>query len=313
MQERLANFRKNIGRIGAPLILAALEACTPSGSAPERVAKDFGSQPQAQECFIPADRRAMLPEKLAREIEERCEPPAIPRSSGTRRFPSEVSPRPTSTRTPASQTPPRTLPQPRSEVAPWPTPTKTPEPTPTLRPTPTETPKPILTPTPEAVKLSYLERCVECGASFNVEALESTKNNFRIRITIENTGQAGILQLIGDKSILLVFDLAQASQFRQSFPKFLREGRVEDLIRQVNPRTLQIRQDSQTRLPANIITGGKWSGWFAVGGPLPKEAVAFIFYLTPINREKPTQTGSYVSGWISYDDNRPFIEIPIQK
>ena len=111
----------------------------------------------------------MLPEALAKEVEARCEPPAIPRKI-SRAVPT------------ASSGPSQ---EPRVRLA-----------TPTIRSVPTSTPELTSTPEPETKDLSFFEHCVECGASFNVDRLEISEKKFRIRVNIENTGEVGILQLV---------------------------------------------------------------------------------------------------------------------
>ncbi len=79
MRSELGQFIPRIVAIG---ILSV--SCSARQAGPSQESKPQ-AQPQTQECFIPANQRAMLPEQLARDIEKKCELPAIPRSSGGRR------------------------------------------------------------------------------------------------------------------------------------------------------------------------------------------------------------------------------------
>lgn len=69
--------RSELGRWIPRLVAVGILSlsCNPPGE----TSPGSKSQPQTQDCFIPANQRAALPEALARDIEAKCEPPAIPR------------------------------------------------------------------------------------------------------------------------------------------------------------------------------------------------------------------------------------------
>jgi hypothetical protein len=174
-------------------------------------------------------------------------------------------------------------------------------------PTPPATP----TPGPPVFDLTYREECVECGATFTVDRLEIRQSGFRVRISVENTGQGGELQLILDNSRVYVFDLAEASQFRDAFGYAFDVTTIQDLLNDVSPRSFSLSVTPGTDVPSTLPAGSVWQGWLEnTYYEFPKTAVAMLIWLQPINRELPTASGRYEFWWVSADDGHPFIELP---
>jgi hypothetical protein len=178
-----------------------------------------------------------------------------------------------------------------------------------------ETPTQEATPTPglHVLDLTYREECVECGATFIVDKLEMRESGFRIRISIENTGQGGELQPILDNSRAYVFDLAEASQFRNAYGYAFDATTIQDLLNDASPQSFPLSVAPETGLPSTLPVGSVWQGWLEnTSYEFPKTAVAILIRLEPINRELPTGSGRYHFWWVSADDRRPFIELPSQ-
>lgn len=172
----------------------------------------------------------------------------------------------------------------------------------------------VATPTPEIRNLSYVERCTECGAIFKVDRLEVNEKNFRVRVTIENTGEYGNLQLVLDRSSVFTLDLAQASKYKAGFDRAFRDGTQEKLLGSVITKSgVRLHAEPEGGLPKVLRFKDQWSGWFRADSPLPKEAVVLILYLGNINREKADKNGKYETYWASYHENQPFIEIPLPR
>lgn len=75
-------LRQGLGRGVAGVLLFAA-GCAPGEAPPNpNSSGSSGGRSSGEDCFIPANQRAALPEQLAREIEARCESPAIPRRIG---------------------------------------------------------------------------------------------------------------------------------------------------------------------------------------------------------------------------------------
>jgi len=179
--------------------------------------------------------------------------------------------------------------------------------------TATPTPKAIATPTPtpRTLDLTYREQCGECGAIFTVDKIEMWPDSFRVWVAIQNTGEAGNLQLILDESRVYTLDLAQASKYREGFAEAVTNGKLEGLIHEVNPRSFAIYPAADAKLPHILEPGERWTGWFETRhSSLPKEAVAIQVLLAPINRGKPDKYSRYSSSWVSAYEDHPFIEIP---
>ena len=160
------------------------------------------------------------------------------------------------------------------------------------------------------LELAYQERCTTCGAVISVGKLEILSQSFRVQVTVENTGEAGALEIVMDKDLLYAFDSAQATRWEDEFAEAAAAGGTLGLIQQVAPDAFPIYPTSDSGLPRTLRPGQAWTGWFESRGlAFPSDTAAILIFLGPVNREKPTPSGNTSQIWVTYNADQPFIRL----
>ena len=152
--------------------------------------------------------------------------------------------------------------------------------------------------------LAWHEHCKDCGAVFGIDELESGPLRFRLHLTVENTGEHGILSLALDGSRVFILDKEQAPGWIKSYSWLRGQSRTAWELYERGGMGHVLRLVDPGSLPRDLFPGERWSGWLeATGRKLVDDDVGLIGIFGPFRRESPV---GYLNH-ITHDRTRPFI------
>lgn len=154
---------------------------------------------------------------------------------------------------------------------------------------------------------TYNERCPRCGAQWSVKVDEDANGPDSVEVTIENTGERGVLQLILNVPVGVWLDKAQAEAWRRIYPQARAERNSFELLAPIRPRLLEVRVAQGTSLPFTLRPGATWSGRFDIVTDIPREADGLIFSFGKIQHEITPPGLAEIDDWLTWDISRPYV------
>jgi hypothetical protein len=153
--------------------------------------------------------------------------------------------------------------------------------------------------------VAFSQHCPDCGGVFTIDQLQATTNGFRLRLSVENTGEHGTLNLVMDSCRIFALDSRQSDWWIRSYAWWRAQGRTAWELYDKVTLVYGLRPLQEDELPFELHPGQSWSGLFESSRSLGEDAVALIGFPGPFRRTKPHSFMSHMT----MDGTRPFISL----